>query len=117
MCDVARPKMTTTTVAFSAHLLSEYTNDPEFMSLISEPVFGDIAVSTLWAMHKYTKDKNSVPASVLGDARVIKMIQSIRHDSDIKRAVLEERLANERTKYEERITMLKEQLQMDRSNG
>jgi hypothetical protein len=105
--------MTTATVTFSAHLLPEYTDDSEFMSLLSEPAFGDIAVSTLWAMHKYTKDKNgSVPASVLGDERVIKMIETIRHDSDVKRAVLEERLANERTKYEERIILLEEQVAM-----
>lgn len=101
----------TTTVTFSAHLLPEYTNDPDFMSRISDPEFGNIAVSTLWAMHKHVKDKNeSVPASALGDVRVLKMIESIRRDSDIKKAVLEERLANQRTMYEQRITMLEDQV-------
>ena len=106
----------TTTVTFSAHLLPEYTNDPDFMSRISDPEFGNIAVSNLWAMHKHVKDKNeSVPASALGDVRVLKMIESIRRDSDIKKAVLEERLANEQTMYEQRIAMLEEQVKMERS--
>ena len=101
----------TTTVTFSAHLLSDYTNDPDFMSVIGDPEFGNIAVSALWTMHKYVKDKNgAIPASLLGDARVIKMIESIRHDSDVKKAVLEERLANQRTMYEQRITMLEDQV-------
>lgn len=111
--------MTTTTVTFSAHLLPEYTNDPEVMSLLSDPEFGNMAVSLICTMIKYTKDKNgSIPASALGDARVVKMIESIRQDSDMKRAVLEERLANERTKYEERISMLEDLVACERAaNG
>lgn len=100
----------TTTMTFSAHLLPEYANDPEFLSFLHDVTFGNIAMSAMWAMHKYTKDKNFVPACVLGDARVTKLIQSIRDDGNVKRAVLEERLAN----AAQRITMLEEQVQMER---
>jgi len=106
--------MTTPTVTFSAHLLPDYTSDPDFMSHLSDPEFGRIALSTLWSMHKHVKDKNgSIPASALGDARVLKMIETIRRDSDIKRAVLEERLANQRTMYEQRIATLMDILRKD----
>jgi hypothetical protein len=49
-------------LSFTATLLTEHIEDHVFRSYLSDPNFGDIALSTLWSMYQFiNKKKVSFP--------------------------------------------------------